>query len=371
MSRKPYIPQDLPPKRILWVKLIFLIGEANRGVAKYDGLLNGLINPRVLLSPLTTNEAVISSRIEGTQASLEDVLEVEAGISQKSEDIKADVQEIINYRIALISAEHELKNREITLHLIKQIHSILMDNVRGKDKNPGQFRMTQNWIGSRGTPIEKARFIPPNPMIVEEHMKKLIDFIHSDFPDKLVQLAIIHAQFEIIHPFLDGNGRIGRLLIPLFLYSKKLLSRPAFYISEYFEAHRDEYYDRLLHITEKDDWQGWIEFFLEAVISQAEVNINKATQIMRLYDDLKTKFIEVTHSQFAVPMLDAFFTRPIIDSTSILRFSRIPNRITGNALLKKLVDADLIKVLLKGRGRNPSVYTLPELINIVEGRRIL
>ena len=371
MTKKPYIPHDLPPDGIKWEKLISLIGEANRKIARYDGVLSSLINPKVLLSPLTTNEAVISSRIEGTQASLEDVLGLEAGISQKNESIKKDIQEIINYREALLYGEKELENRDISLNLIKQLHFILMQGVRGKDKNPGEFRKTQNWIGARGTPIDKARFIPPDPIIVGEHMEKLIKFIHSDFPDKIIQLAIIHAQFEIIHPFLDGNGRIGRLLIPLFLFSKKILSNPSFYMSEYLEMHRYEYYDRLLDITEKGNWQGWIEFFLKGVIVQSDVNTAKAKKIINLYENLKSKFIGVTHSQFAVPLLDAFFTRPIIDSTSVLKLAEIPNRITGNSLLKKLVSEGLVKVLTERRGRNPSVYVLPELINIVEGREIL
>jgi len=282
MSKKPFIPHDLPPDGIVWEKLISLIGEANRKIARYDGLLSGLINPNVLLSPLTTNEAVISSRIEGTQASLEDVLEVGAGINQKSESIKRDVQEVINYRKALWFAEEELKNRDISLSLIKQIHSILMQSVRGKDKNPGEFRKTQNWIGLQETPMDKARFIPPDPLIVKEYMEKLIKFIHSDFPDKLVQLAIVHAQFEVVHPFLAGNGRIRRLLIPLFLYSKRLLNKPSFYISEYFENNRGKYYNRLLCISEHENWQGWIEFFLKAVIVQSDVNTERAKRIMKL-----------------------------------------------------------------------------------------
>jgi len=371
-SKKPFLPHDLPPQNIDWESLIPLIGQAHAGIARYDGLLRSLINPGVLLSPLTTKEAVISSRIEGTQASLEDVLELEAGLDEeKSESIKQDIQEIINYRKALIAAELELEHREITLHLIKQIHSILMNSVRGKDKNPGQFRNVQNWIGTPGTPIEDARFIPPDPMIVEEYMEKLVYFIHSDYTDKIVQLAIVHAQFEIIHPFLDGNGRIGRLLIPLFLYSKKLLSRPMFYISEYLEAHRQEYYDKLLGVSESNDWQSWIEYFLNAVVVQAKENTEKATKILNLYERLKTKFIEVTHSQFAIPLLDAFFTSPVIDSSTALRLAKIQNRITGNTLLSKLLNEELIVLLRKGRGRSPSVYALPELINITERRKVI
>ena len=371
MDPKPFIPVKLPPNNINWQNLIPLIGKAHAAIARYDGLLQSLINPAVLLSPLTTNEAVLSSRIEGTQASLEEVLGMEAGLEkEKPESIKQDIQEIINYRKALLTAEDELKHRNISLNFIKQIHAILLNSVRGKNKNPGEFRNDQNWIGRPGTPIEKARFIPPNPMIIQEYMEDLEQFIHSNFLDTLVQLAIIHAQFEIIHPFKDGNGRIGRLLIPLFLYAKKLLSRPMFYMSEYLETHRQKYYDHLLFITERNDWQGWIEFFLTAVDQQSKTNIEKAKKILNLYEQLKPAFIQITHSQFAIPLLDAFFQKPILDSTTALKLANIKNRVTGSSLLKKLESNKKILLLVKGQGRNPNVYALHELITIVEGENI-
>ncbi len=366
MARAPFVPNKLPPQNINWQKLIPLIGQAHGGIARYDGLLQSLINPAVLLSPLTTNEAVLSSRIEGTQASLEEVLEMEAGLDKgKPESIKQDIQEIINYRRALLAAEEELKHRNISLSFIKQIHTILLNSVRGKNKNPGEFRKDQNWIGRLGTPMETARFIPPNPMIVPDYMDDLEKFIHSNYIDTLVQLAIIHAQFEIIHPFKDGNGRIGRLFIPLFLYAKKLLTRPMFYMSEYLESHRQEYYDRLLYVTENNDWQGWIEFFLDSMIQQSKTNIKKATQILELYENLKPEFLNVTHSQFAIPLLDAFFQKPILDSTMALKLAKIKNRVTGNALLKKLEKSKKILLLSSGKGRKPSIYILPDLLNIV------
>ncbi len=368
--KKPFLPHELPPQNIKWESLIPIIGKAHAGIARYDGLLRSLINPAVLLSPLIIKEAVISSRIEGTQASLEDVLELEAGlVEEKSERTKQDIQEIINYRKALLAAESELEHRDITLHLIKQIHSILMNSVRGENKNPGQFRNVQNWIGTPDTQMKEARFIPPNPLVVDEYMEKLVNFMSSDYTDKIVQIAIVHAQFEIIHPFLDGNGRIGRLLIPLFLYYKKLLGRPVFYISEYLEAHRDEYYDRLLGVSKSNDWQSWIEYFLKAVTVQSENNIQKAQKIINLYNELKEKFIEVTHSQFAIPLLDALFTQPVINSSTALKLARIQNRVTGNTLLSKLFEKKLIVLLREGRGRSPSVYALPELINITEDKK--
>ena len=372
MNKASYIPRKLPPQEIDWKKLIPLIGKAHAAIARYDGLLQSLINPAVLLSPLTTTEAVLSSKIEGTQASLEEVFELEAGFrKERPESIKQDIHEIINYRISLLTAEKGLEQRDITLNFVKGIHKILLSSVRGRNRNPGEFRKDQNWIGRPGTAIEEARFIPPNPIIVQEFMEDWEVFLLSNnFEDKLVQLAILHAQFEIIHPFKDGNGRIGRLLIPLFLYAKKLLSRPMFYLSEYLEARRQEYYDKLLFVSEKDDWQAWIEFFLMAIIQQSNSNTKKAEKILELYEELKQKFLDSTHSQYAVPLLDVFFQKPIVNSSTALKLANIGNRVTGNVLLRKLEENKLIVILSTGKGRNPNVYALPKLINITEGKGV-
>ena len=370
---RPFIPHKLPIENLDWEKLVPLIGKANASVARYDGLLQSLINPNILLSPLTTNEAVLSSKIEGTQASLEEVLEHDAGIEKDiSPSINEDIIEIDNYRQALRIAEDELKNRSISLNFIKSLHAVLLDSVRGKDKEPGEFRKSQNWIGKRGTPIEQARFVPPSPIILLEHLEKWEKFLRlNNYTDPLVQLAIIHAQFEILHPFKDGNGRIGRLLIPLFLYMKRCLNRPMFYLSEYLEMHRDEYYDGLLAITKQNNWQNWVEYFMQAIVVQSNTNILKAKEILKLYNRQKTNFIDITHSQYAVPALDAFFNSPIINSVSFVKLSGIPNKITGNDLLRKLLKSGSIRVLRKGRGSIPSVYALPDLINITEGKKLL
>jgi len=283
-------------------------------IARFDGMLQSLVNPDILLSPLVTKEAVLSSRIEGTQATLEEVMQEEAGFTDKkiSNSLKEDIKEIINYRNALTFAEGELSYRPMTLGLIKNIHKILLDSVRGKDKSPGEFRKSQNWIGTPGMPMETARFVPPNPIILQEHLERWENFLHSDeFPDKLVQLAIIHAQFEILHPFKDGNGRAGRLFIPLFLFWKKLLTKPSFYLSEYLERNRQQYNDKLLFVTEKDDWQGWIEFFLNAIIEQSEINVEKSKKMLELYERSKKKFMKATQSQYVILALDAFFKKPI------------------------------------------------------------
>ncbi len=373
MNKKPYVPKEFPPDNINWEALVALIGEANRGIALFEGLLQGMVNPELLLSPLTTNEAVLSSRIEGTQATFEDVAKEEAGIASPeiSEAKRLDIKEIINYREALKYGEEELKRRgALSLSLIKEIQKMLLTGTRGKDKLLGEFRKKQNFIGPPGISPEKATFVPPEPIVMRSSIEEWQKFLSTnDFPDKLVQLALLHAQFEILHPFEDGNGRTGRILIPLFLYQKGLLSRPSFYLSEYFEEHRDEYYDRLLFITERDDWQGWIEFFLKAVKEQANSNIAKAKELHNLYEDRKDKFIKATRSQYAVPALDAFFMKPLIDTTSFLTLVKSPRR-TGIELLNKLLEADLIYLYTPSKGRIPAVYALCEILNIVENKKI-
>lgn len=370
---KPFIPQKLPLKEVKWEPLIPLIGKANRSIASYDGVLYGVPNPDILLSPLTTQEAVLSSRIEGTQATLGEVLKFEAGEEPEQESRRLDIKEIINYRRALRRAEMELRTRPFNLNLLLELHAILLDSVRGRNKGRGKFRTTQNWIGTPGAPIEQAEFVPPDPMSLMGHLDNLEKYYHADRPDPLVQLAVIHAQFEIIHPFLDGNGRIGRILIPIFLYEKKLLSRPMFYLSAYLEEHRDEYISCLRALGQSDDaWNRWIQFFLRAIDEQARENATKARAIMELYEKLKVRVIDLTHSQYAVPLLDRIFERPLFQSTH-LRFldGPKPSRQSVAYLLRALLKAGILKVVKEGSGRRPQVLALADLINLCEGKKVI
>lgn len=369
-TRKPFMPDALPVKGLDWERLAVFTHKATLELARYDGTLTGIINPAVLLSPITSREAVLSSQIEGTQATLVEVLKHEAG-EQYSDAKKGEIKEIINYRRALLTGEKYLEDRPITLQLIRELHAILMDHVRGGDKSPGKFREDQNWIGKKDTPIEQARYVPPDPLSMRDHLELLQKFIDSDYTDPLVQMAIVHAQFEVIHPFNDGNGRLGRMLIPLFLYQKRVLQRPMFYLSEYLEETDQLYRDRLLAVTESHDWQGWVEFFLNAIHIQAKKNNDKARAILTLYEDMKPAFRDVTKSQFAQAALDAFFKTPIINSSDFIGLSGISNRATANNLLKALADAKLIKILKTGSGQTPSIYAFSELINTAEGKQVI
>lgn len=369
MANGPCEPDQLPPANLDWRKLLPLTGRANGALARYDGMLQTLPNSAVLLSPITVNEAVLSSRIEGTQATLDEVLEYDAGIVA-AEGRRGDIEEVSNYRIAVQMAEAALAERPLSLSLIKSVHQRLMQGVRGRDKTPGAFRTDQNWIGRHGDPIEKARFVPPNPLILPQALEAWAAYLGDEGEDPILQTAIAHAQFEILHPFKDGNGRIGRMLIPLLLYQRGALSRPMFYLSEYLEAHRDVYYDRLLAITEQNDWQGWLEFFIEALTVQAESNLAKVRQIRDLYEEMRRRFVEVTHSQFSMAAVDAFFSRPVINATDFRQAAGFNTRVTANTMLRQLEAEGLIRRLREGAGPTPAIYAMTQLMNITEGRPV-
>lgn len=364
----PHIPDDLPLAALDAAKLITALGQATDALGRYDGLLRGMLNADLMLSPLTNQEAVLSSRIEGTQATLGDVLESDAG--EEFDDAKnADVEEVLNYRQALRLADKSLAERPITLSLVRSIHQVLMEGVRGQDKEPGSFRTTQNWIGTKGCSMENANFVPPSPLILTEHLEAWERYIAGDDMDPLIQAAVVHAQFEIIHPFVDGNGRIGRLLIPLFLYSKGRIHQPRFYLSGYLETHRDEYYARLRAITEKGEWNEWVLFFLRAITHQAKQNESAATSIHSLYEEYKLSVREATHSQYSAVVTDTLFQQPIFRVSAIEANGTIPPA-SAHKIVQQLVAAHLVHQIRKGKGRRPSLYVFPRLMNIAEGREI-
>lgn len=371
-NAKPYQPDQLPVENLDYRQLFALVGAANAELARYDGLLQGIPNPAVMLSPLTTQEAVLSSKIEGTQATVDEVLAQEAGLEKQGEKYK-DIQEISNYRSALYQASEHLKSYPIRLSFILDLHRILLDSVRGQGKTPGEFRKDQNWIGRAGCTMAQASFIPPSPLQLQDHLQAWQDYLDFDDVDFLLQVAVAHAQFELLHPFKDGNGRIGRLLIPLFLFQKKALSQPMFYLSEYLEVHRDEYYQRLNNISQEGDWNGWIAFFLQAISVQAKQNSARVKAIMALYDDMKQRIHEITHSQYSVYLLDALFSKPIFKTSDLAsqleRDFGISKR-TVPALLKQLKDAEVLIELRPSSGRKPAVLCFAQLLNLAEGRDV-
>ncbi len=368
MAAVKYHYGKFPPTDIDWARLVPYLGPAAAAVAHYDGLLSAIPNANILLSPLTTQEAVLSSAIEGTQATLGEVLEYEAeGSPDRPDDPKAaDINEIINYRWTIFHAEETMNSLPLSGRLICGAHQILMRGVRGANKSPGEYRRIPNWIGSPGSEIENARYVSVSAEKLQDCMSSWEKFLHSKEPDVLVQLALAHAEFEAIHPFLDGNGRLGRLLVPLFLYERKVLAKPTFYLSAYLEANRDEYYERLLAVSRDGDWTGWCLFFLKAIKKQAADNCDKARKILDLYEKKKDWIIEVTGSQHAIRALDFLFKRPIFNSTRFTSDAGIPES-SAKRILKILRNEGLLKTIRESSGRKPALLLFVELMNIAEG----
>jgi Fic family protein len=364
---RPAIPHDLPTlTKSDWLALIPTLGRANRSLAEYNGMLRRLPNSSLLLSPLRLQEAVLSSRIEGTLATMSEVLQFEAGEPPEQESRRQDIEEILNYRTALDAAMKELEKRPFNLNLLLDLHRILLSSVRGHNKAPGEFRKQQNYIGSRVGGVERIRFTPPDWMKLPHSLDNWEKYYHSD-DDPLVRLALIHAQFEFLHPFLDGNGRIGRILIPIFLYEKRLLSQPTFYMSEYLEDYRDEYIDKLNALGRtKNAWREWTAFFLNAIAAQAEKNAQTADAILSLYESLKERFIATTHSRYAVPLLDAAFQLQYFQASQLEWKGDSPSKPTLMSMLQALEVAKVLKVFRTGSGRRSSIWWLPELSMLID-----
>ena len=321
---KPYIPNKMPFRpNIDYNELAVQLLKANASVSKYDGMLEErMINEEIFLNPLTKKEAVLSSKIEGTQVTLTEILELEAeeGITSVKNKYD-DFIEITNYNKAVVYAEKELNEKgKISLWVIRNIHKILLNGARGENMTPGEFRTDQNWIGRPGSKLEEATFVPVPPEILLNCLEELEKYMcEYEEMSKLVQAAIIHVQFEKIHPFKDGNGRIGRMLVPLFLYNQKVISRPVIYISEFFEENREEYYDKLANVNNENQkgWIEWILFFLKAIDTQANRNISKIRELQKLYEDYKLRINDILNSKNSIYIVDAIFEFPIFKINSL------------------------------------------------------
>lgn len=277
-----YVPDPLPPKMEFSPALLRSLSEADRLIGKLAGEGRKLHNPHLLMRPFIKREAVLSSRIEGTQATLGELLAADAGAAvNRSPD---DLQEVANYVTALEFGIGRLATLPLSLRLVKELHEKLMQGVRGEHATPGAFRRSQNWIGPPGCTLQNASYVPPP---VNELMRCLGEwetFLHDRSLPPLVQVAMIHGQFEAIHPFLDGNGRVGRLIITLFLVEREILPTPLLYLSAFFEATRSDYYDRLKGITANAAWEEWIEYFLNGVARMAEDALSRAERINTLFE---------------------------------------------------------------------------------------
>jgi len=290
MAYQSFVPAPLPPVPPvdLGNEGLNLLIQANRQLALLEGLAARIPNMDLFVSMYVRKEALLSSQIEGTQATLDDVLD-----PLLDENANRNVADVINYIKASEFAIKRLQELPLCNRLIKETHAVLMEGVRGQEKNPGEFRYSQNWIGGQGSTLKNARYIPPNPEDMKDAISDLEKYMNAeDSLDPLVRAALIHYQFETIHPFLDGNGRVGRLLITLFLMEKKILTTPALYISYFLKRNRIEYYDRMTEVRRKGNYEQWITFFLQAVMESAEDAVHTIDQLTALHDKNMTLLME-------------------------------------------------------------------------------
>ena len=366
MNPVHYHEGRFPPENQLdWQGLLPLIGPATSALARYDGTLAAIPNPSVLLAPLSIREAVLSSRIEGIHATLSEVLGFEAGNRAASPQRVSDIHEIINYRRAIGNAQEMLKDLPLSGRVIRAAHKILLSGARGANFAPGEYRRIPNWIGLPGCTIENAKYVPISSERLADAMGRWESYIHQDMPDLLVQAANLHAEFEALHPFLDGNGRLGRMLIPLFLWQRGCIERPMFYISAFFEANRHSYYERLFAVSRDNDWTDWCKFFLEAVKSQAEDNLTRTQGILDLHKEVKLRIDRATRSRHASRTLDWIFHQPVFSSTSFVEGTGIPVP-SAHRILVDLRGHGILENISMGSGRRPTIFSFPELLEIVE-----
>ena len=313
MAYQSFRPNPLPPAPPIEMsnEMIAKLVDANRKLATLDGLSSRIPNMDLFVSMYVRKEALLSSQIEGTQCTLDDILNPFA-----EESTNLNVSDVVNYIRAEEFAINRLQTLPLCNRLIKETHAVLMEGVRGQEKNPGEFRYSQNWIGGQGSTLRNARYIPPNPEDMINAMSDLEKYMNGeDSLDPLIQAALIHYQFETTHPFLDGNGRVGRLLITLFLMEKKILSTPSLYISYFLKMNRIEYYDRMTQVRKTGDYEQWILFFLQALSDSAEDAIQTIDELTKIHNRNAQKFENMTKRQQANAMNFLIYLEknPIID----------------------------------------------------------
>ena len=355
-----FVPNPLPPELDWDNPLVSSISRADLALGTLSGLGETLPNPHLLIYPFIRREAVLSSRIEGTQSSLSDLLLFEATRVEKQRDVK----EVQNYVRAMEYGLKRLEELPLGLRLIRELHGILMEGVRGERATPGEFRQSQNWIGTPECALNDATFVPPPVAEMMGTLDQLEKFLHtdSDLPP-LVKLALIHYQFETIHPFLDGNGRIGRLLISLFLCQQGILTKPLLYLSAFFEHRRQEYYDCLLEVSQRGAWREWIDFFLQAVIEQSGDAVRRARQLLDLHRAYYQTSLEKHLPPTAGQLVELIFMRPVLNAKVAQEYLKVTFPAAQKAI--NALEGEGILAEITGGKRNKA-YAAKEILKILE-----
>ncbi len=355
-----------PPATLDYVPFIDALVKATDAVARYDQMLKNMHNSEILLAPLRNQEAVISSRMEGTVSTMDEILKFEAdhdGAEDNIANVRSEVIETILYQRALKSAQAAMNDGyPLSPSLIKGIHQRLLSYGRGASKSPGEFKKEQNYLADR---LKKnILFIPISPEKLQDGLDNLFSYIQNSNHPILVKTALTHVEFESLHPFKDGNGRIGRMLITLMLWSSGTISAPHFYISGYLEENKDLYIDTMRHVSETGDWEGWCEFFLDAVEKQAIRNLEIAENIRALYEEMKATFADVLSSKWSLNALDYVFTNPVFRNNKFTSNSGIPSA-TASRFTRILSEKNLISTIEESSGRKPALYSFERLMQLV------
>lgn len=354
-----FVPNPLPPVWELSLDIINRLIAAERSMGELNGLAQQLPNPYLLINPYIRREAVASSRIEGTRTDLRELMLFEADAN--TVDHVDDAKEVENYVTALQYALSKPDERAVSLSLIRETHQLLMTGARGGDKKPGEFRPAQVFIASRGG--REVRYIPPPPDLVEPLMRDLEQFMVSDSTlPQLIRIAMIHYQFEAIHPFLDGNGRSGRVLISMLLAEWRLLRRPILYLSDFFERNRRDYVDALLWVSQRGEWDEWIGFFLDGIIVQAQDGVVRGRKILELREHYRQRF-QALRSIRLLPLIDQLFLRPVFTVAQVSEVFEWP-QFSVQRLIDQLVKAGVLEETT-GKRRN-RIFLAPEIMRLLE-----
>jgi len=361
-----FVPQPLPPALEIDWDLANTLSEADRSLSELSGVARTLPNPHLLIAPFVRREAVLSSRIEGTQAGFSDLLFFEAAPSAKPPI--EDVKEVANYVSALEHGLARLKDLPVSLRLIREMHERLMHGVRGDTMTPGEFRRSQNWIGPPGCTLADAAFVPPPVAEMTQALSDFEKYLHEPpVLPPLVRLALIHYQFEAIHPFLDGNGRIGRLLITLLLCVEGLLPQPLLYLSAFFEHHRQEYYRLLMAVSQSGSWTPWIAYFLRGIAEQSSDAVKRANLLLSLRQRYREKMQSARSSALLLQMVDDLFSTPALDVSGASKRLNVTPR-AAQLNVDKLIKSGILKEAT-GRRRN-RIFVAAEIIDIIEAPEI-
>lgn len=356
-----FVPSPLPPDLAYETELVTLLSAADAALSELSGLGRLLPDPHLLIAPWMAREAVLSSRIEGTRASISDVLIDEVGGERVGAKPPDDLGEVRNYVVALEHGIARLPKLPLSLRLVREIHAKLMKGVRGEKATPGEFRKSQNWIGGQGSTPTTAAYVPPPVSEMQECLDKWEKFLHQrDKMPVLVQCALVHEQFEAIHPFLDGNGRVGRLLITLFLIERGRLSKPLLYLSDYIDEHRADYYDLLQRVRTHGDWDSWLRYFINGVQVIASDAVKRTTHLIDLREDFRKR---VSDKPKALALVDQLFTNPYV---TVARAMKVLNVTYPTALkaVELLVERKLLEKL--GERRWAKLYLCRPVLEAIE-----